>query len=308
MLPVSGTVWARGRIVPHDKGDSVTTEGILNLALDMAGMTEVPADTAIYWPGAAIRRVLVGIDLEGAELVLAKGQGFDLALAHHPAGGTALLGMDAVFARHVGLMVRAGVPEEVARAAVEDKLYEDRILAQIRNYDRLPALARTLGIAYMNIHTPLDEIGRVRMAEAAAELSPANTVADLIAHFRERFAEFRNALTEILCPVGDVHNPLGRVAVAHGAGTNGGYPVAKAYFDHGVDTVIYIHCQPQVARRLAQEYGGLGKNLVVTGHIASDCLGINPFVEALRERGLEVVPLGLVPATGPGGSRRGVRR
>jgi len=278
------------------EGGNMTTEHILQLSLDMAGLNEVPADTTIYCSGTGIKRVLVGIDLEGAELVVAKEQGFDLALAHHPAGGTAVLYMDRVFARHVELMVRAGVPEAAAQAAVEDKLYEDRITGQIRNYDQLPALARLLGIAYMNIHTPLDEIGRRRMAEAAAELSPVQTVADLSAHFRERFGEFRHALTEIQCLVGHARNRLGRVAVAHGAGTNGGYPVAKAYFDHDVDTVIYIHCQPAAARRLSQEYGEKRKNLVVTGHIASDSLGINPFVQALRERGLEVVPVGLVPA------------
>ncbi len=274
----------------------MTTEEILKLALDMAGLTEVPGDTTIYCPGRGIRRILVGIDLEGAELLLANEKGFDLALAHHPAGGTAVLRMDEVFARHVTLMVNAGVPEAVARAAVEEKLFEDRVAGQMRNYDRLPPLARMLGIAYMNIHTPLDEIGRRRMTEAAAELSPVQTVADLIAHFRERFGEFRQALTEIQCLVGHARNRLGRVAVAHGAGTNGGYPVAKAYFDHGVDTVIYIHCQPSVARQLAREYGTHKRNLVVTGHIASDSLGINPFLDALRERGLEVFPLGLVPA------------
>lgn len=272
----------------------MTTEQILKLALDMAGLRQVPADTAIYVPAAGIRRVLVGIDLEGPELLLAKDAGFDLALAHHPAGGTAVLRMDEVFARHVGLMVKAGVPEAVAQAAVEEKLYEDRISGQIRNYARLPALARALGIAFMNIHTPLDEIGRARMAQAASELSPENTVADLVAHFRGQFGEFRNALTEIQCLVGRRDNRLGRVAVAHGAGTNGGYPVAKAYFDHGVDTVIYIHCQPPVARRLAQEYGAARKNLVVTGHIASDSVGINPFLKALREQGLEVVALDIV--------------
>ncbi|MBC7099888.1 hypothetical protein H5T52_12430, partial [Candidatus Bipolaricaulota bacterium] len=108
------------------------------------------------------------------------------------------------------------------------------------------------------------------------------------------FGEFRNAQTEIEVVVGNSQNPVGKVAVIHGAGTNGGYPVAKVLFDHGVDTVIYIHIRPHEAHRLAQEYGGKGKNLVVTGHIASDSVGINPFVEALRERELEVTPFDLV--------------
>ena len=32
-----------------------------------------------------------------------------------------------------------------------------------------------------------------------------------------------------------------RVVVAHGAFTNGVAEVANAYFEHGIDTVLYIH-------------------------------------------------------------------
>ena len=84
----------------------------------------------------------------------------------------------------------------------------------------------------------------------------------------------------------------GRVAVLHGAGTNGGYPVAACTFRHGIDTVIYIHCSHAAARRLAEEFPD--KNLVVTGHIASDSLGINPFLAELSSRGIEVIPLDVI--------------
>jgi hypothetical protein len=72
----------------------------------------------------------------------------------------------------------------------------------------------------------------------------------------------------------------------HGAGTNGGYAVARAYFQAGVDTVLYIHIAPEEAQRLRNEASG---NLIVSGHISSDLVGINPFVAKLEERGLEVV-------------------
>jgi len=272
----------------------LTTEEILALSLSLAGLAEVPADTAIHVPGKSIRRVLAGIDLEGPELLWAKSQGFDLVLTHHPPGGLSALRFWQVLWRHVELMVAYGVPEDVAQAAAAELVREHRPLDQARNYLRLPEFARKLEIAYMNIHTPLDEIGRKRLVEAVSELSPKDKVEDLLAHLREKFGEFRHAATEIEVVLGSSRNPLGKVAVIHGAGTNGGYPVAKALYDHGVDTVIYIHIRPHEAHRLAQEYAGKGKNLVVTGHIASDSLGINPFLSALRERGLWVETLDIV--------------
>jgi len=272
----------------------LTTEEILALSLSLAGLTEVPADTAIHVPGQAIRRVLAGIDLEGPELLWAKSQGFDLVLTHHPPGGFSALRFWQVLGRHVELMVAHGVPEDVAQAAAAELIREHRPLDQARNYLRLPEFARRLGIAYMNLHTPLDEIGRRRLCAAVSELSAKDKVEDLLVYLREKFGEFRHAATEIEVVLGKSQNPLGKAAVIHGAGTNGGYPVAKALFDHGVDTVIYIHIRPHEAHRLAQEYAGKGKNLVVTGHIASDSLGINPFLSALRERGLWVETLDVV--------------
>jgi len=82
------------------------------------------------------------------------------------------------------------------------------------------------------------------------------------------------------------------VAVLHGAGTNGGYPVAACAFRHGIDTVIYIHCSHGAIRHLAEEFPD--KNLVVTGHIASDSLGINPFLAELSSRGIEVIPMDVI--------------
>ncbi len=275
----------------------MNTHEVMQVALEVAGMTEVPADSAVYVPGDDLNRVLVGIDLDEAELLLAKQLGYDLAIAHHPAGGTAVVHYHRVLERHIEQMVAVGVSQERAGEAVADLIAERRALNGMRNYDRAPAVARMLGIAYMNVHTPLDEVGRARMAGCVANLPATAKVGELIGHLERSFGEFRNALTSIEAVVGDERNEIGRVVVAHGAGTNGGYPVAKAYFDHGVGTVIYIHCRPHDARRLAKEYKSKKVNLIVTGHIASDSLGINPFVDELRRRGVDVTAsLGVVPA------------
>jgi hypothetical protein len=80
--------------------------------------------------------------------------------------------------------------------------------------------------------------------------------------------------------------PAGRVVVSHGAYTNGGYHVARAYLTHGVNTVCSIHFPLEDAQRLAAE--GVRGNILVMGHIAGDSVGINPYVARLRADGLEV--------------------
>ncbi|HDL84880.1 MAG TPA: hypothetical protein ENH11_00845 [Candidatus Acetothermia bacterium] len=267
------------------------TDAIMELALEMAGLAEVPGDTAIYLPGKTVERVLFGIDIGSTELILARNLGYDLAISHHPMGGEAIVNFHLVLERHVQQMATARVPIDVARNAIGNLVYERRILNSMRNYDHAPSIARLIHMPYMNIHTPLDEIGRKRMADAASQLSEQDTVHDLITLFQSGFGEFQHAKTTIEAMVGSPDNRLGRVAISHGAGTNGGYPIAKAYFDHGVDTLVYIHCRPNDAQHLAQEYQEKEKTLIVTGHIASDSLGINPFIEKLRARGLQVTPI-----------------
>ena len=267
---------------------ALSTQEILQIALDMAGFTEVPGDTAIYHPGEGLKRALVGIDLDVPELWIAKQLGFDVVISHHPKGGASTLNFPDVLNRHIEMMVAHGVPPDVAEEAMRDRIFDARCHAQIANYDHAPSFARLLDLPYMNVHLPLDEVGRKRMAQVVEALGPDARVQDLIDAFYEAFGEFRNADTRIDVRVGSPSNPLGKVVVAHACGTNGGYPVAKAYFEHGVDTVVYIHCAGPDSRRLKEEFEGRGKNLVVTGHIASDSLGINPFIAELEKRGLEV--------------------
>jgi putative NIF3 family GTP cyclohydrolase 1 type 2 len=264
----------------------MNTQRLMEIALDMAGLSEVPGDSAVHHAGRGIRRLLVGIDLRAPELALAKSLGYGAVLTHHPVG-VATLGFHTVLQRHVNQMMAAGVPETAAHAAIDETATARRVLDSMANYDHDPSIARLLDMPYLNIHTPLDEIGRRRMADAAATVPAESTVSDLVRRFVETFEEFRAAATHVEVLVGRETHRLGRVVVSHAAGTNGGYSVGKAYFEHGVDTLVYIHCRPDDARRLDAEFGET-KALVVTGHIASDSVGITPYVDRLRREGVDV--------------------
>ncbi len=259
------------------------------LALKLARQREVPPDSGINVPAKDAQRALFGIDADAGDLVMAKQLGYDLVINHHPTGGSSQVEFPEVLRKHGTLLESAGVPKAAADAAVRALLDEHGPAAHRQNYDRLPSAARLLGMPLMAIHNPCDEIGRRTMDEALrAGLPNDPKVRDAVAVL-QRLPEFGKALTRIVVLMGKESNPLGKWVVIHGAGTNGGYPVAKAAFGNGIDTVFYIHIDAGHLRRLWDEFGREGpRNLVVTGHIASDSIGINVLIEELRKRGLRV--------------------
>jgi len=267
-----------------------TTE-IMNLSLKLSGLRQVPEDSAIYIQGNGIRKILFGIDAGVPELLLGKQQHYDAVIAHHPAGGSAIVNFHQVFRRHILQMVAAGVPKEEAEKAISKKLADLEVDAHARNYDHAVDAARLLNVPYMNIHTPLDEVGRRIMSkQISRRLRKNSTVRDVVSALNE-LPEFKNAATKVEIRVGKAESPAGKVVVSHGAGTNGGHDVARTYFKHGIGTVVYIHVGLGDLEKLRADGHG---NLVVSGHIASDSVGINPFIQELRRQGLTVDTIDVV--------------
>jgi len=175
----------------------MNTEEIMELALKLAGLRQVPEDSAIYVSGDNIRKVLFGIDAGVPELLLAKQLGYDAVIAHHPQGGTAVINFHRVFKRHIQQMVAAGIPIEEAEEAVEKRLEELEVEAHTRNYGHAVDVAKLLKMPYMNIHTPLDEVGRRMMQERInSRIRENSTVQDVVSALKG-LTEFKRAVTEI---------------------------------------------------------------------------------------------------------------
>lgn len=269
------------------------TEKIMKLSLRLAGLRRIPEDSTVYVEGDNIKKVLFCIDAGTPELLFAKQSGYDGVIAHHPPGGTAAINFFHVFRRHVQQMVAVGIPQEEAEKAIKKKLQDLEAEAHTRNYAHTIDAAKLLKMPYMNIHTPLDEIGRRIMSKQIKRRTGKKfKVQDAVNALKE-LAEFKNAITEIKIRLGKAENPAGKIVVSHGAGTNGGYEVARTYFQHGIGTVIYIHISPSDLEKLKAD--GIG-NLIITGHIASDSVGINPFIKELEKKGISVTTIGVVPS------------
>ncbi len=263
----------------------MNTTDIMNLAIEMSGFGHIPDDSEIYIEGSNIKKVLFGVDISNSDVYMAKNMGYDAVIAHHPlACSTKAFN---VFKDNINIMVKGGVPEESAKKAVAEKYDSLRVTASSKNYDEVVSVAKLLGMPLMNIHQPLDEIGRKLMQGAVDTVigkNPEATLSDIVEGLYN-IPDFKRARTKIEILAGDDSSKAGKTLVSHGAYTNGGYDIANTCFEAGINTIIYIHIAYPDYVRLKKEKKG---NLIVTGHIASDCAGINPFIDRLRSSGIEV--------------------
>jgi hypothetical protein len=275
---------------------SLTTEEIMQIALDLSGLRDVPDDSGVHVRGEAVRRVLATIDCDVADLLMAGTLRCDTVLTHHPEGAASLLGWK-VIALQIEQMVECGVPVARAETAIQRRTQSVELGSHARNYARVVQAAQLLKVPFLNVHLPCDVITRRLIAE---KLAPFNrpgsraTVADVIAALQE-FPEQKLAATEPKVRLGAPDRLAGRVTVAMAGYTNGGVEVLKAYFDAGIGTVLMMHF-PEADLKEAREQK-LAGNLVVTGHMASDSIGINVYLDELERRGLEVVRAGGIVTT-----------
>jgi putative NIF3 family GTP cyclohydrolase 1 type 2 len=269
---------------------AVDTETIMKIGLELAGWKKMPADSAVHVKGRNINKVLIAIDVGTAELMLARQLQCDAVIAHHPVG-IAHVNFYKVFDRHVEFMVEHGVPKKIAKEAVA-KLKErvaTRNHAEI--YSEVVGAAKALGMPLVNIHQPCDEYMR-QVILKAIKSGRTEHVSDIVKSIGE-IPEFGNAATRVEVKLGSEKNRAGHWALVVAAGTNGGYNIAKAYIQHGVSTVIYLHVDYGELIKLREE--NLEGNLIIMGHLAGDSVGLNGLGDRLERLGVETVRMGILP-------------
>ncbi|MTI95718.1 MAG: hypothetical protein FH749_09585 [Firmicutes bacterium] len=265
----------------------MNTSEIMDLALELAGLSEIPADSGILVPGENIRRVLAGIDMEAAEILMAKKLGYDLVLGHHPAAGSPRVNLHQVMIRQIDRMVQAGVPINKAQKALKKQMEIVERGLHVTNYDRATSAAKALKMPYMNIHTPADALSEQKVAthlEQALADKPKAKVGDVVDVLME-LPEFQSADTKPSIRNGAKDDFAGKVMVAMARGTGGGPDVEKAYFEAGIGTMVVMHMKDDVREAVKKQNIG---NVIVAGHMASDSVGMNIILDALEARGLEV--------------------
>lgn len=260
---------------------------------DPDSLTNPYADTRILvgQPEAEISRVLVGVDLETPELLLAealanRGQRVDLLLAHHPEG-RALVGLPEVMKLQTGALATVGVLPNLAESLLEGRCGEVAVSVGVGNYNRMPDAARLLGYNLICVHTPCDNLV-TRFVTQLMEKEAPETVDDVCKLLRT-IPEYAAAAKLGNGPnivAGNAKRSAGKVYVDFTGGTSGPKEFLRLLSEAGVSTVLCMHL-PKDAIELARENG---VNVVIAGHMASDSLGLNLFLDQLEARGVEILP------------------
>jgi putative NIF3 family GTP cyclohydrolase 1 type 2 len=266
----------------------MNTKEIMNLALELAGLTEIPEDSGILVEGENIKKVMIGVDMESAELLIARELGVDLVITHHPTGGSPRINLHQVMKNQVERMLEAGVPINKAQKVLAEKVGQVERGLHVSNYDRAVSAAKALKLPFMGIHTPTDILAENTVQghlDEALKGKPRATVGDVIEALNQ-LPEYQKTLAKPAVRVGSEKDYAGKVFVTMAGGTGGGAKVAQAYFEAGVGTLVCMHMPEDVIKAVKEQNIG---NVVVAGHMASDSVGINQLVAALEAKGLEVI-------------------
>src|SRR5574341_866315 len=182
---------ARGARAPARRG-AVSTDDLMRMALEMAGLSHVPEDSAVHVPGKGIKRILFALDVNVGLLLFAKQRGYDCVLAHHPCG--TLLDQGEVYRGHIALAIQHGISPEAAQAEIGPCVERTVRRLRTRRFRSLyyespnqtvlePDVARMLGLPFLNIHNALDEVGRQvgqTLVEKVLRRRPGATLRDLV--------------------------------------------------------------------------------------------------------------------------------
>jgi putative NIF3 family GTP cyclohydrolase 1 type 2 len=238
-----------------------------------------------------VKKVLVGIDMEGPELLVAKQLGdIDLVIAHHPEG-PALADLSDVMHLQAQVLADYGVPINVAEAIDRPRISEvQRGLSPV-NHDRSVDIARLLGLDFMCVHTPADNLAAdfliKLLKKKDKEIETVGDVMDLLKTIPEyQAARLRKAGPMIF--IGAPDHSCGKVVVTEfTGGTNGSKDIYEKMAQYGIGTIISMHMSEP--HRLEAEKHHI--NVIVAGHMASDSLGMNLFLDEVEKKGVKIVPV-----------------
>lgn len=237
-----------------------------------------------------VKTVLAGVDLEVGEVLLAdrlneKGRKIDLLLAHHPEG-SALAALSEVMPMQADIWYKYGVPINIGDALVSRRMKEVFRTLMPVNHNRAVDAARLLNIPFMCVHTPADNLVTSFLQKMFEKIAPYD-LRELIDQLRA-IPEFDHATRMSVGPtilVGDENKRIGKILVDMTGGTGGPKEAIEKLAVAGVGTLVGMHMNEK-ARKQAEKFS---VNVVIAGHMASDSLGMNLFLDKLEQNGIEIL-------------------
>ncbi|MBU3934397.1 Nif3-like dinuclear metal center hexameric protein [Patescibacteria group bacterium] len=235
-----------------------------------------------------IKKILVGIDIEPAEILLANELGnIDLIISHHPLG-KGLANLSGVMAMQCDVLNLYGVPINVAEGLMRERIGEVARGVNSKNHQRTIDAAKLIKQNLICLHTTCDNLA-ARFLKNKIENKNPQRIEDLIRLLKE-IPEYKEAMKIGVGPkvfVGSVENRCGKIAVTEiTGGTEGSPKIYEKMAQAGIGTVVGMH----ISEDHKKEAETANVNIVIAGHMSSDSLGVNLFLDELEKKGIEIIP------------------
>lgn len=262
---------------------------------DLEKLNNPYADTRIvYGKGdEEIKNILVGIDIEGDELLLAdllrsRGKKIDLVLSHHPAGH-AYASFYEVMSMQADILSQFGVPINIAEGIMEPRIKEVTRKILPRNHMRTVDTARLLNLPLLCVHTPADNHVCTYLQKLFEE-KKIERLEEVLEILKEQ-PEYKNGMKEGQGPLilnGSKERHCGKIFVDMTGGTEGSTEAMEKLASAGVGTIVAMHLSEEHYKN-AEKYH---LNVVIAGHIPSDNLGLNLLLDKVEKKfgKLEIIP------------------
>lgn len=263
---------------------------------DLETLSNPYADSRILLGKADLEvdQVMAGIDINIGEVLLAdrlneKGAGIDLLIAHHPEGES-LAALHEVMDVQTDIMANYGVPVTVAEGMMNDRIGEVQRRFSPQNHTEAVDAARLLKLAMMCCHTATDNlVFRFLENLFRKEQKNIDTVGDVmkILHGIPEYTEAAKGKAGPVIFAGSERNRAGLVApIEITGGTEASHIVYEKLAIAGVGTIIGMHASEEHRKECQKHH----INLVIAGHMSSDSLGMNLFLDEIGKRGVRIIP------------------
>jgi putative NIF3 family GTP cyclohydrolase 1 type 2 len=238
-------------------------------------------------PDSEVEGILTGIDLEVPELLLAdrlneKGKNINTLVTHHPEG-KALAQLYRVMAMQADVWHKFGVPINIGDMLMDKRMREVQRGLMPVNHNRAVDVAKMLGFNFMSAHTPADNLV-TDFVQKHLDKNEPKKVGDVVGLLRE-IPEYGMAAKEGMGPTiitGDGSKRTGKVFVDMTGGTEGPEEAIGKLADAGIGTIVGMHFSEKLRKKAEESH----INLIVAGHIASDAIGMNIFLDEVEKKGV----------------------
>lgn len=262
---------------------------------DLEKLSNPYIDSRVHFDSGAknIRRVMVGVDIDSAEMMIAKflsrhGENpVDLVIAHHPVG-KALADLHDVMHLQADVLAGYGVPINIAESLMKIRISEVSRGVNPINHFKVVDAAKLLNVSLMNVHTPADNLV-AKFVDNKLKKDKPEYVGEILKSLLE-IPEYKEAAKLGSGPrlfTGAEDNRAGKIALTEiTGGTEGSPQIYEKMAQAGVGTIIAMH-QSEEHRKEAEK---AHINVVIAGHISSDSIGMNLLLDELEKQGIEIIP------------------